>query len=360
MSEQPDEDSKTEDPSEKKISDAVKKGNLPVSREVSIFVSLLGMLIIAKFTLMDGGLQLAAFLARFIENPGDWRFDEGRNVISLLEMVTHWVFPFLLPIFLIFTIGALVGAFMQNAPSIVLHRIKPDFSKLSLKKGMKRVFGAQGWVEFSKAISKFVIISVVVSILLNSEIDKILTTITNPPTSLPKILLALTFKLLATVTVATSVMVAADIVWSRKQWFKNLRMTKQEVKDEHKQAEGDPIVKAKRLSLARDRLRRQMIAAVPKATVVITNPTHYSIALRYDADLDAAPVVVALGQDLIALKIREVAEANNIPMVENRLLAQSLYKQVEVDQIIPEEFYRAVAEIIHFVSAQSPELIRNP
>lgn len=351
MSEQPDQDSKTEDASEKKISDALKKGNTPVSREVGVFVSLLGMLIIAKFAFWDGALQISIFLARFIENPGGWRFDESRSVVSLLETVSHWAFIFLLPIFLILIIGALVGTFMQNPPSMVLHRIKPDFSKLSLKKGITRVFGSQGWVEFAKAVFKFTTISTVVGILLNAEVDEVMSALFNQPTSVPNIVLGLTIKLLSAITVATSVMVGADIIWSRKQWYKNLRMTKQEVKDEHKQAEGDPIVKAKRLSLARDRLRKRMIAAVPKATVVITNPTHFAIALRYNAAEDAAPTVVAKGQDLIALKIREVAAENSIPIVENKLLARSLYKQVEVDQAIPEEFYRAVAEIIHFVSA---------
>lgn len=353
MSEQPDEDSKTEDPSEKKITDALKKGNTPVSREVGVFISLVGMLIIAKFAFWDGALQLSVFLARFVENPGGWRFDESRTAVSLLETVSHWSFVFLLPIFLILSVGAVVGAFMQNPPSMVLHRIKPDFSKLSLKKGFKRVFGSQGWVEFAKAVFKFTIISTVVSILLNAEIDEIMSALFNQPASVPDIVLGLTIKLLAAITVATSIMVAADIFWSRKQWFTNLRMTKQEVKDEHKQIEGDPIVKAKRLSLARDRLRKRMIAAVPTATVVITNPTHFSIALRYDVNEDAAPIVVAKGQDIIAFKIREVAAENDVPIVENRLLARSLYKQVEVDQAIPEEFYRAVAEIIHFVSAQS-------
>lgn len=352
MSEQPDEDSKTEEPSEKKLSDALKKGNTPVSREVSVFVSLVGMLIIVKFVLWDGALQLSIFLSRFIDNPGAWRFDQSQTAVNLLETVSQWGFLFLLPIIVILIFGALTGSFLQNMPSMVLHRIKPDFSKLSFKKGFKRVFGSQGWVEFSKAVFKFATVSIVVSILLNSELDEIMSALYKQPGSLPDILLGLTTKLLATITVATSLMVAADVAWTRKQWFKNLRMTKQEVKDEHKQAEGDPILKAKRLSLARDRLRKRMIAAVPQATVVITNPTHFSIALRYESEQDAAPMVIAKGQDIIALKIREVAEANNIPMVENRLLAQGLYKQVEVDQMIPEEFYRAVAEIINFVSQQ--------
>ena len=353
MSEKPDEDSKTEEASEKKISDAIKKGNTPVSREVGVFVSLIGMLIIAKFAIWDGALQLSVFLARFIEDPGGWQFDKSRTEVLLLGTVSEQDFIFILPIALVLMGGALVGALIQNPPSMVLHRIKPDFSKLSLQKGLKRVFGSQGWVEFAKAIFKFTAVSTVVTILLNSEIDAVMSTLFKQPGSLPDILLGLTIKLLSIIILATSLMVLADVIWSRKQWFKNLRMTKQEVKDEHKQAEGDPIVKAKRLSLARDRLRKRMIASVPKATVVITNPTHLAIALRYNTDEDAAPLVVAKGQDIIALKIREVAEANGIPIIEKKQLTRSLYKQVEVDQMIPEEFYHAVAEIIHFVSKQS-------
>ncbi len=353
MSEKPDEDSKTEDASEKKISDATKKGNTPVSREVGMFVSLIGMLIIAKFAIWDGALRLSVFLARFIEDPGGWQFDKSRTEVALLQTVAEQAFLFILPIGLVLTGGALISSLIQNPPSMVLHRIKPDASKLSLQKGLKRVFGSQGWVEFAKAVFKFTSVSTVVAILLNSEIDGVMSSLFKQPSTLPDILLELTIKLLSIITLATSLMVLADVIWTRKQWFKNLRMTKQEVKDEHKQAEGDPIVKAKRLSLARDRLRKRMIASVPKATVVITNPTHLAIALRYNTDEDAAPLVVAKGQDIIALKIREVAEANNIPIIEKKQLTRSLYKQVEVDQMIPEEFYHAVAEIIHFVSKQS-------
>ncbi|MEQ9248234.1 MAG: EscU/YscU/HrcU family type III secretion system export apparatus switch protein, partial [Nitratireductor sp.] len=134
--------------------------------------------------------------------------------------------------------------------------------------------------------------------------------------------------------------------WSRHQWRVDLRMTRQEVKDEHKQTEGDPIVKARLRSLARDRARQRMMSAVPQATLVIANPTHFAIALRYRRDEDAAPVVVAKGQDLIALRIREIATEHNIPVFEEPVLARSMYKQVSVDNLIPSQFYKAVAELI--------------
>ena len=156
-------------------------------------------------------------------------------------------------------------------------------------------------------------------------------------------------RLVATMAVAAVVLVAADIVWSRVYWQRELRMTRQEVKDELKQADGDPIVKARLRSLARDRMRKRMMAAVPRATLVIANPTHFAVALRYVREEGGAPLVIAKGQDLIALKIREIADEHGIPVIEDKALARSLYKAVEVDKMIPPEFYKAVAEIVFYV-----------
>jgi len=175
------------------------------------------------------------------------------------------------------------------------------------------------------------------------------------PSGLPALILALGTKLLSTVAVAAIVLVAADIVWARLFWHRELKMTRQEVKDELKQIDGDPIVKARLRSLARDRLRKRMIAAVPKATLVIANPTHYAVALRYVREEGGAPVVVAKGLDLIALRIREVAAEHGIPVIENKSLAQSLYKSTEVDKMIPPEFYKAVAEIVFFLLARQAQ-----
>jgi flagellar biosynthetic protein FlhB len=151
------------------------------------------------------------------------------------------------------------------------------------------------------------------------------------------------------VAVATIVLVAADLVWTRMFWLRELRMTRQEVKDEMKQVDGDPLVKARMRSLARDRNRRRMMAAVPKATFVVTNPTHYAVALRYVKEEGGAPMVVAKGQDLLALRIREIATKHSVPIIEDKLLARSLYKAVEVNKMIPPEFYKAVAEVVFFL-----------
>jgi flagellar biosynthetic protein FlhB len=185
--------------------------------------------------------------------------------------------------------------------------------------------------------------------VLRSAHNNVVNALFMEPAALPTLILDMASRLVATVAVATIIPVAADVVWSRVSWQRELRMTRQEVKDELKQADGDPIVKARLRSLARDRMRKRMIASVPKATLVIANPTHFAVALRYVREEGGAPLVIAKGQDLIALKIREIAAAHGIPVIEDKALARSLYKAVEVDKMIPAEFYKAVAEIVFYV-----------
>jgi flagellar biosynthesis protein FlhB len=172
------------------------------------------------------------------------------------------------------------------------------------------------------------------------------------PTGVPELILTTAMRLVATISIATIVLVALDLVWARFYWRRDLRMTRQELKDEFKQAEGDPLVKSRLRSLARDRARKTMLAAVPRATLVVANPTHYAIALKYRHGEDAAPTVLAKGLDLIALKIREIAEQNNVPVVEDRMLAKSMYDAAQVDRVIPQEFFRPVAEIIYFLHSR--------
>jgi flagellar biosynthetic protein FlhB len=198
-------------------------------------------------------------------------------------------------------------------------------------------------------VLKFGGISAVVLALLSSEQSTFTNAMFTEPNALPELILAMIMRLLAAVAIATVLLVTADTLWARLKWRRDLRMTRQELKDEMKQSEGDPLMRAKLRSLRLDRSRRRMMAAVPSATMVIANPTHYAIALRYVREEGGAPLVVAKGKDLIALKIREIAEQNQIPIVEDKALARSMYDSVEVDKMIPPELYRAVAEVVHFI-----------
>jgi flagellar biosynthetic protein FlhB len=207
-------------------------------------------------------------------------------------------------------------------------------------------------MEFAKSVFKLVTVSAVVWFVLRSSEARAFEAMYTSPVALPEMILTIAMRIVSAICIATIVLVAIDLAWARFHWRKELRMTRQEVKDEHKQAEGDPLIKARLRSLARDRSRQRMIASASKASLVIANPTHYAIALRYQRDENSAPLVLAKGMDAIALKIRAVAEENNIPVIENKALARALYEAVQVDQVIPTEFFRPVAEIIYFLQSR--------
>jgi flagellar biosynthetic protein FlhB len=189
----------------------------------------------------------------------------------------------------------------------------------------------------------------VAGMTLIGEKAALLTAMDDDPGVLPDHILALAVKTIAAVLVATLTVASADLVWSRILWRRDNRMSRHEVKEELKQAEGDRMVKARLRSLRLDRSRKRMLSAVPRATMVVVNPTHYAVAMRYLRNEGGAPMVLAKGVDLVALKIRAIAAAHEIPVVEDKPLARSLYAAVEVERPIPAEFYRAVAEIVHMI-----------
>jgi len=216
-------------------------------------------------------------------------------------------------------------------------------------RGFGRIFSLNGVVDLVKSIAKLVLVAVLFGWVLRPQL-RMLPLL--PTMELPMILAMLhrlLVGLLFTVAAAEIVIAAADYMYQRHTMLKRLRMTKQEVKDEHRQTEGDPVVKSRLRNLRMQRARSRMMAAVAKADVVVTNPTHYACALKYDPETMNAPVLVAKGQDLVALRIREIAEQNGIDIVENPPLARALYAAVEIDREIPPEQYKAVAEVISYV-----------
>ncbi len=356
MSEKPDKESKTEEATPKKIDDAIEKGNTPTSREAGLFASMIGMILIFNFIMYSGSSHVATTLATFIDSPDAWRLQLGTDAVLLFSTIAREVLWLLAPFALILTALGIAGSVAQNPPRIVPTRIKPKLSNISIKSGWTRIFGKQAFMEFAKALFKFGTVSFIGLLILSSYKTSLLNALLSDPYTLPSMILSISNVMILYAAAAFIVLVIADVIWSRFKWMHDLRMTKQEVKDENKQTDGDPIVKTRMRSLARDRARKRMMAAVPQATLVIANPTHYAVALRYVKNQDAAPMVVAKGTDLIALKIREIAEANGVPVVEDKPLARSLYKAVTTDQPIPAEFYNAIAEIILFLMSRSPRL----
>lgn len=358
MSEAPDRESRTEEASEKKIRDAVEKGSIPHSREAVTLGSLLGILLVAVI-FSPGIARLRATLQRFIDDPGGWSLENGGDAVRLLGLLGREVAGVLIPVAAVLCVLGLAASLLQNPPRLVVDRIRPRWSRLSLSQGWRRIFGPQGRVEFLKACVKLAAVGCTAVLLLRALETDVFNAMLMEPSALPGLILDVAVRLIGGITVATLLLAVADLVWSRVFWRRELRMTRQEVKDELKQTDGDPIIRSRLRSLARDRSRRRMVAAVPRATLVIANPTHYAVALRYVREEGGAPRVLAKGRDLIALRIREIAEQHGIPVIEDKALARSLHDKVVVDQMIPPEFYKAVAQIVYFVMTRKGGRLRS-
>jgi len=352
MGEQPDHESQTEEPTAKKLADAVEQGNLPVSREVTIFFSMLGLTIVNAFTFRDSLVSLAIQLRYIINNLDQIPLGNQLEASNLFHLILFESGTTILPIIAPLLCGGLVANIAQTKFHIIGKRIQPDFSRISISAGWNKLFGLKNLVEFSKNFAKLTTISILLFIVLKDNQDKLVSAMFYDPSLLPELVLNLSMRLLSVICIVTLVLATLDFLWVKNQWRRDLRMSKQEIKEEFKQIEGDPFVKAKVRSIMLDRVRKSMIASVPKATVVITNPTHFAVALRYLREEGGTPIVIAKGTDLIALKIREIADAHEIPIVENRPLARALYDKVGVNDAIPAEFYRAIAEIIHYLNTR--------
>lgn len=348
-----DKDSKTERPTEKKLRDTMEKGNVPHSREATIFASMLATVIYVTFFLPERMGRMGEVLRDLFEKPDQWHLETGPDALSLFTRIGWEVGNLLLPAIVLFFIFGIGSSMFQNLPTPVLDRIQPKFSRISPVSGWSRIFSTSGLVEFGKSLAKIVVVSIIMFFVLRSQFFHAIDSLASDPQTIFVRLSTIVERILTIVLLATAVVGIADVAWSRHHWFDQLKMTKQEIKDEYKQSQGDPIVKSRQRSIARDRARRRMMKQVPRATLIIANPTHFAVALRYVREEGDAPVVVAKGQDLIALKIREIAEANGIPIFEDPPLARSMFAQVSVDSVIPSVFYKAVAELIHRIYAQS-------
>jgi flagellar biosynthetic protein FlhB len=296
--------------------------------------------------------DLVAAISHFLDDPSGWRLDTGGDVMTLMGAVAEILVRFLAPAILLLMAFGIGGTVLQNPPRVVTSRIAPDFSRLSPLSGFTRLFGPRGWTEFFKAGLKLGAVAAVVALLVGARKAQIIETMFVDVTLLPQRLLSLCVAATAAVTLALLAIAGADFTWTRIHWRRDQRMSRHELKEEIKQSEGDRMLKARLRSIRMDRARRNMMKNVPKATMVIVNPTHYAVALRYVRSEGGAPMVLAKGTDLVALKIREIAFENDIPVIEDKPLARSLYDAVTIDVVIPQEFYRAVAEIVHLVQSK--------
>jgi flagellar biosynthetic protein FlhB len=359
MAEDQDKSQKTEDPTGKRLDEAFKSGNVPKSQELNHWFMLSGSgLAVALFAgQVAGGLQ--PLLEQFLGLAHDLPTDAGHLQDMFAGIGWDLVKLLSLPV-LILVIAAIAANVLQHKPTLAWKKLKPEFSKISPAKGLKRMFGPQGALNMVKSLLKLVIIGGVALAVVWPDLRQLKLFATM---ELPDVVGFIHYETIVMVTVVVLVMTVLagfDLFYQRYDWFQNLKMSRQDVKDEHKQAEGDPHVRARIRQLRSERTRQRMMAAVPTADVVVTNPTHYAVALKYDGESMAAPKMVAKGQDLIALKIREVAAENDVPIIENPPLARGLYAAVEIDQEVPPEFYKAVAEVIGYVMRLKGKLKPKP
>lgn len=348
MSETPDESQKTEDPTEKKLKDSQKKGDVAKSTEISNWFVLMGGTFIIVFYSGPMALQLAAPLTQFLARPHELaaKLSRAPDLAAEIVWLMFSVLWFPLSVFLVV---AVLGNVLQHMPVFTTEKMKPKLSKISPLKGLKRLFGMQSLVNFGKSLAKLIIVAAVSGIVIWPQRHELGPIISRDVNLFLPFLRELSIQLLSGVLLVLTVVAFLDFLYQKFDHHKRQKMTKQEVKDEYKQLEGDPTVKAKLRQVRMERGRKRMMQSVPEASVIITNPTHYAIALKYEHGETQVPVCLAKGVDRVALKIREVANEHDIPIVENPPLARALFASVEVDEEIAADHYQAVAEVISFV-----------
>ena len=348
MADDRDPSQQTEEPTQKRLQEAREHGDVIKSTEVNALVLLAGgALAIAMFggSAMKG---LAVAMRLFLEQPDQMSLDPG-DIMALARHTVMSIGTILAPVFAVMMAAAVGGHLIQGTPTFSLEKIKPDLSKLSLVSGFKRIFGIDGLSNLVKGLAKMLIVGFAVWTQIWPERNMLELVLNQTPMGVVGDMDHLLFKVLIAALAALAVIAAADYLLQRQRFLQRNRMSKQEIKEEYRQNEGDPQIKAKIRQIRLERAKKRMMAAVPEATVIITNPTHYAVALKYEAGKMAAPICVAKGIDALALKIREVAKEHDVPIVENPPLARALHAAVEVDEVIPQEHFKAVAQVIGYV-----------
>ncbi|RZN13989.1 flagellar biosynthesis protein FlhB [Bradyrhizobium sp. Leo121] len=342
-----DSDDKTEDPTQKRLDDAHAKGDVAKSQEVNTwFVIAGGTLVLSTFSTSTAAGILTP-LRNLIANSWMIRTD-GPGLMSLMQTLGIAVIAAIGVPLLMLMLAAIAGNMIQHRLVWSTESLTPKFSKISPGAGFKRIFGKQAAANFLKGIFKVVALGAVMTAVLWPEWHRLESLLRIDVASILPATTSLTLHLLGAVVAMLAAVAIADYFFQYRQWYERQKMSVQEMKEEFKQSEGDPHIKGRIRQLRQQRMKKRMMAAVPKASVIITNPTHYSVALAYDRDMQA-PVCVAKGVDNIAFKIREIAKDHDIPIVENVPLARALYATVDIDEEIPVEHYHAVAEIIGYV-----------
>jgi flagellar biosynthetic protein FlhB len=338
---------RTEKATPKRRTEARKKGQVARSQEVNSTAVLLA----AAGALAIAGPAMAANLRSLLTETMTRVAQPDITSQTIGGLMNHWAMAIgtlLAPVLAAAALAGVVANVIQNKPGFTPAAIRPDFKKVSPIGGIKRLAGPHALMEFGKSIFKVAIVAGVAALVLWPEIDQLASLGQMTPRAIGSYTAGLVIKLAFFILAVLVPLAIADLIFQRHQHEKQMKMSKQDVKEEHRQQDIAPEIKSAIRRRGMQMSRQRMLAQIPSADVIITNPTHFAIALRYGRDV-SAPKVVAKGQDLIALRIREIAAEHDIAIVENPPLARALYKAVEVDQEIPAEFFTGVAEVLAYV-----------
>ncbi|GAA0002728.1 flagellar biosynthetic protein FlhB [Bradyrhizobium diazoefficiens] len=347
MAEDNDPESQTEDPTQKRLDEALERGDVAKSQEINTWFMIAGGTLVVSTFSGSVGSGLVTPMRNLLANSWMIKTD-GRALLALMQQIEFAVLAAIGVPLLMLVLAAVAGNMLQHRLVWSAESLKPKFSKLSPAAGFKRIFGKQAAANFLKGLGKLIVLGVVMGTILWPERHRMEAMVRLDPAAMLGATTSLTIHLLGAVVAALAIIAIGDYFFQYRSWFQRQKMSLQEIKEEFKQSEGDPHIKGKIRQLRQQRAKKRMMAAVPKASVIITNPTHFSVALSYERGMQA-PICVAKGVDNLAFKIREIAREHDIPIVENVPLARALYATVEIDQEIPTEHYHAVAEVIGYV-----------
>ncbi|WP_068875784.1 MULTISPECIES: flagellar biosynthesis protein FlhB [unclassified Phenylobacterium] len=348
MSDAPEKESKTEEATPQKLEKAKAKGDGIKTPDLGPFAVLAA---VSGVLVMGGGWMaqnLAHRLLPFFAHPADMSL-EGRGGVEILRYAMMAGAPALLMVLLTAAVAGSGASLMQTGLRFTPDKLKPEFSKISPKKGFERMFGPDGLMQFAKSLVKVTVIAILAWWILKPVVPKFSSLSALDVGAILPFCLDVLNRLLFAVVGLSLLVAGGDWFWQRQRFLTRQKMTKEEVKEDYKNSEGDPHVKARQKQLRYERARRRMMQAVPEATVVVMNPTHYAVALKYEQGETAAPMCVAKGLDSLALKIRAVAEEAGVPVIEDPPLARALYAAVDIDEMIPPAHFEAVAKIIGFI-----------
>ncbi len=343
-----DKESKTEAPSQKKLDEARKEGDVAKSQDLAGFVLLLGGVLALSSAGGPMAQETARTLTVFFEQAGTLPTD-GRSLVAIFGALGGKIAAALAGIFLALMLAALAGHFMQHGLVWAPKKLEPKLDKLDPIKGAGRLFGPEALQTLGKSILKLIVLGTVAGFAIWGALGQVEATALLDPTALGGVIASMTFQMMGGLLIAAGAFGVFDFFLQRQNFTKRMRMSREDMKEEYKQTEGDPHVKARIRQIRAQRSRKRMMAQVPKASVVVMNPTHFAVALRYEPGETPAPVCVAKGVDAVALRIRAAAEEHGIPIVEDPPLARALHKASNLDEPIPTEHYQAVAKIIGYV-----------